>query len=128
MQAPAEPSLETIDVDNLLRKSANHFKQKDWQSVLQITSRVLSIDPANVIAYANRSAAFSYMGKLDDAVEEADKALSINSKFGLAYNNRGYALELMGKTIDAIVDYRLGCLYNSKTACDNYFRLEPKLR
>jgi tetratricopeptide (TPR) repeat protein len=127
-QTLVENSQKTGTIDNLLRKSASHFKQKDWQSVLRITARVLSIDPANVIAYANRSAAYSYMGQLDDAMKEADKAIAMNSKFGLAYNNRGYALELMGKTIDAVVDYRLGCLYTSKTACDNYHRLEPTLR
>ena len=124
----AEHIEKTGEVDNLLRKSATFFKQKDWQSVLQITGKVLSIDPGNFIAYANRSAAYSYMGQLDDAVKEAEKAIAMNSKFGLAYNNRGYALELMGKTIDAMVDYRLGCLYNSNTACDNYLRLEPTLR
>ena len=115
-------------IDLLLRKSGEAYRDNDWEAVMRLTSLVIEKEPENVQAYTARAAAFSQTGQLQEAIADCNAAIQINPNYGLAYNNRGYALEKMGQREDALVDYRVGCLLGADLSCRNHTRLESVLR
>jgi tetratricopeptide (TPR) repeat protein/DNA-binding transcriptional MerR regulator len=112
--------LEQESVDMLMKQSRESFRQRDWDAVILATTRVLQQDPANVIAYVTRSAAYSQKRMFTDAISDCDAALKIDPGYALAYNNRGYAWEQLEKNETAIADYKQACSLGLKLGCKNY--------
>lgn len=111
-------------IKNMLDESKTAFRKKQWERVVELTSKVLELDPERAVAYTNRAGAFFYMGLYEEAIADCDKAIRINPDFGLAYNNRGAALEGMGNPDEALQEYASGCKLGNLLACQNYDRLK----
>lgn len=107
----------------LLAKSYSSFLAKDWWAVEQITSKVLTMDPENAVAYVNRSGARSKLGRLTNALADSSKAIRLKPELGIAYNNKGYAHELLGETGRASENYQRACKLGIQQSCTDYERM-----
>ncbi|MBW2066438.1 MAG: tetratricopeptide repeat protein [Deltaproteobacteria bacterium] len=114
-------------INRLLEESKMAFRKKQWQRVVELTSKALELGPESAVAYTNRAGAFFYMGRYEEAIEECNRAISINHSFGLAYNNKGAALEGMGDLSEAIREYDYGCRLGEDLACQNAIRLKAEV-
>ena len=112
--------LEKDSIDKLKKQSRESFRKGDWDAVILGTTDILKQDPANVIAYVTRSAAYSQKKMFTDAISDCDAALKIDPGYALAYNNRGYAWEQLKKTETAKQDYKQACSLGLKLGCKNY--------
>lgn len=114
----------TIDeVKELLNRSYEKFRNKDWKAVEQISTRAISLDPANAMAYVNRSGARAELGLLSPALDDCNRAIQLNPGLGLAHNNCGYTYELMGRAKQAELEYQQACNLGVKASCKDYHRI-----
>jgi len=111
------------EVKELLNRSYQKFKEKDWRAVEEISTRAISLDPGNAMAYVNRSGARAELGMLNNALSDCNRAIQLNPGLGLAHNNCGYTYELLGQAKQAEVAYLQACNLGVKKSCRDYFRL-----
>ena len=95
------------------------FNQKNWGSVIALTSEVIKFAPNNADAYITRSGAYANLGNLDDALVDIDKGVKLNPNDPIAYNNRGYIYELKKNKSQAILQYEIACSLKSELGCRN---------
>ena len=100
------------------------FSQKDWVSVIAITTEIIRIDPKNSDAFISRSGAYANTGKLDDALSDVDVAIRLSPNEPAGYNNRGFIFELQKSTNRAILQYEIACSLNFQIGCSNLKRLK----
>jgi tetratricopeptide (TPR) repeat protein len=100
------------------------FSQKDWVSVIAITTEIIRMDPKNSDAFISRSGAYANTGKLDDALSDVDVAIRLNPNEPAGYNNRGFIFELQKNTNRAILQYEIACSLNFQIGCSNLKRLK----
>jgi tetratricopeptide (TPR) repeat protein len=110
------------NTNELIKQSALSFQKGDWNSVIDITSQALFLNPKSEIAYTNRAGAYANKGMPQEALADCNKAIAINPDYGLAYNNRGYTYELLGQIKQARSDYKIGCNLGITRACENLER------
>jgi tetratricopeptide (TPR) repeat protein len=80
-----------------LRSLGNdHFVKGEFAVAETIYSDILlKFDKDLAIIYTNRSAARLSLGKVDDALEDAQKAIDIDRKWIKAYYRKASALEIL---------------------------------
>ena len=113
----------TDEVRELLNRTNEKFRAKDWKAVEQISTRAISIDPSNAMAYVNRSGARAELGLLSPALEDCNRAIQLNPGLGVAHNNCGYTYELMGRAKQAELEYQQACNLGVKESCKDYHRI-----
>ena len=111
------------EVKELLNRSFQKFKEKDWRGVESMSTKAISLDPGNAMAYVNRSGARAELGLLSTALDDCNRAIQLNPGLGIAHNNCGYTYELLGQTKQAEVAYQQACNLGYKQSCRDYFRL-----
>ena len=111
------------EVKELLNRSYEKFRQKDWKAVEQISTRAISLDPSNAMAYVNRSGARAELGLLSTALDDCNRAIQLNPGLGVAHNNCGYTYELMGRLKQAELEYQQACNLGVKQSCKDYHRI-----
>ena len=102
--------------------------QKSYESVVSgnvseaiiSASVAITLDPAAINAYINRSWAYSKKGLFDKAIQDCNKALELDPKNALAYNNRGLAFQGGGDLDKAKSDYQQACQLGFEVGCKNY--------
>jgi len=115
-------------VNELLDRSFEKFKQKDWVAVEDISTRTLKLDPGNEIAYVNRAGARAELGLFSPALADCYRAMEINPDQGLAHNNCAYTYERMGQTDLAIHSYKEACDLGVTQSCQDYTRMSSLQR
>jgi len=113
-------------IANLVAQSYTAFSQKNWNNVVKLSDEILSYDPNNLTALANRAGAFAESGELTRALDDCNKALSIDNNYALAHHNKGYVYELMGQTDKAVLEYQLSCGNNIAASCAEHRRLTQR--
>lgn len=73
----------------------------DLERAIKLYSQSLEVMPT-AEAYTFRGWAYSYMGRIDDAVAECHKAIAIDPDFGNPYNDIGAYLMAKGELDEAI--------------------------
>ena len=111
------------EVKELLNRSYEKFKVKDWSAVEQMSTRAISLDPSNAMAYVNRAGARAELGLLSTALDDCNRAIQLNPGLGLAHNNCGYTYELMGRAKQAELEYQQACNLGIKQSCKDYHRI-----
>jgi tetratricopeptide (TPR) repeat protein len=89
------------------------FAKGDFALATENFTLAINLDPNNHVYYANRSAALLKMAKLDDALDDADRAIKINPLYAKGHLRKGQALAIIGR-IDLAV-----------TAMEEAVRLDP---
>ena len=116
------------DTADLVKKKNSEaveaFTQKNWTSVISITTEIINIDPKNSDAYISRSGAYANTGKLDNALSDVDTAIRLSPNEPAGYNNRGFIYELQKNKNQAILQYEIACSLNFQLGCSNFKRLK----
>ena len=63
----------------------------------------INLDPNNHVYYANRSAALLKMGKLEDALDDADRAIKLNRLYAKGHYRKGQALAVIGRSVLSVL-------------------------
>jgi len=113
-------------VANLVAQSYTAFAGKNWKQVIQLSDEILSVDPGNLTALANRAGALAETGQLTRALDDCNKAISIDNDYALAHHNKGYIYELMGQVDKAIMEYQFSCGKNISASCSEHRRLTQR--
>jgi len=74
-----EPMNESNLVEMIKQQGNQCFKDKDYDSAIELYSKALSIDNKHVIILANRSLAYAHLRQWYNALSDAENALNIES-------------------------------------------------
>ena len=85
----------------LWREGTSRLLQGDLDEAVALFTLSLEEEPS-AEAYTFRGWAFSFQGRLDDAIEECRKAIATDPGFGNPYNDIGCYLVEMGRGEEAI--------------------------
>lgn len=77
----------------------------DWQTVIQIASKRIELDPLYGYAYNNRAIAYLSSGKPQKAVEDFRKAIDLKLESASDYCNLGVAYAALGDYQQALAAY-----------------------
>ena len=100
----------------LCTKGQNHHLRGDLNRAIELYTKSLGLYPT-AEAYTFRGWAYSFQGRVDEAIEECKKAIAVDPTFGNPYNDIGSYLVTKGKLDEAV-----GWLERAKTAP----RYEPR--
>lgn len=89
----------------------NAFEEGRMQDAVDAFTRALKAQPKNDEVLAYRAAAYVALGKLDDALADAEEAIKLESAFSLAWNTRGYLRWMRGDFKGAVSDYTAAIAY-----------------
>jgi tetratricopeptide (TPR) repeat protein len=78
--------------------------KQDWAKAVSLFGKAIKTQPENIEAYVGRSAAYLNMGKLDEALADADNAVKLNPKSALAYGQKAIVEKMLGQDEAAIND------------------------
>lgn len=85
------------------------FAKGNFALAAESFTLAINLDPNNHVYYANRSAALLKMGKLEDALDDADRAIKLNRFYAKAHYRKGQALAVIGRFFSVFRDL-LSCL------------------
>lgn len=100
----------------LWMKAQKHHARGNFERAIKLYSESIGICPT-AEAYTFRGWAYSFQGRLDEAIEECKKAIEVDPTFGNPYNDIGSYLVTKGK-LDEAIEW----LEKAKTAA----RYEPR--
>ena len=78
-----------------------HQMQGDLEHAIELYTKSLELYPT-AEAYTFRGWAYSFQGRIKEAIEECKKAIAVDPTFGNPYNDIGSYLVKMGKLDEAI--------------------------
>ena len=111
-------------IDSLLKQSLQAFNNKQWQTLIDLSNKVLALDPKMVNALTNRAAAYTELSLYGLALKDCNAVLEADPKNALAINNRGYVYEKMGDKQNAVTDYQNACALGVQLSCKEAARLK----
>ncbi|MFV2058457.1 MAG: M48 family metalloprotease, partial [Thiohalomonadales bacterium] len=91
-----------VAVQTLLDSTYEKFAEEDWEAVISISTKVLDLQPYNVVALVNRAGALAEKGRLRESLQDSNTAIKIDPNYAIAYHNKGYVYELMEKYTNSI--------------------------
>jgi tetratricopeptide (TPR) repeat protein len=115
--------LPSEEIDVLLIKSSECFTSGEYDEVITICSRVITLEPNNVTAFTHRCGAEANLGLLKEAKADCLRSIELNPDYATAYNNYGYVLEREGNIKEAAIYYEMSCGLGCKLSCKNQERL-----
>lgn len=99
---------EEIKASNMKDEGNDLMKQNKYEEAIEKYTEAIDIVP-NAIYHCNRAAAYSKVGRHDDAVADAKSALRLDSGYSKAYARMGFAYLNMNKYHDAEEAYANAC-------------------
>jgi tetratricopeptide (TPR) repeat protein len=73
------------------------FAKGEFLLAVEHFTLAINLDPTNHVYHANRSAALLKMCRLEDALEDADRAIKINPLYAKGHFRKGQALAVIGR-------------------------------
>lgn len=73
---------------------------------IELYTRAIKLDPKYFDAYNNRSAVFSALGRLDEALSDCSKVIELNPDYMPAYANRGRIFQSKNQHDKAVEDFK----------------------
>ncbi|WP_455204764.1 tetratricopeptide repeat protein [Kaarinaea lacus] len=119
----ASPQSSSQSLQSLLDESLQRFQNQEWQTVIELSDKILALDPNATTALTNRAVAHTELGDYEAALQDCNLAININPDDPLAYNNRGYIYEKMQRIQEAVGDYQSACDLGIELSCKEVKRL-----
>ena len=91
--------------EKLWEKALEARSRRDWDSVVNFLTEVISVDPNRAEAYRLRGYAYVQKGDHDRALADYDRAVELEPKKALGYSHRGGVHEKKGDYDHALADY-----------------------
>ena len=85
----------------LWQEGTNRLMAGEWDEAVSLFTRSLELQPT-AEAYTFRGWAYSFAGRVEDAIEECRKAIATDPSFGNPYNDIGCYLMEQGKLDEAV--------------------------
>jgi len=85
----------------LWMKGQRHHLRGDFNRAIELYTKSLALYPT-AEAYTFRGWAYSFQGRLDEAIDECKKAIAVDQTFGNPYNDIGSYLVKKGMLDEAI--------------------------
>jgi len=108
---------EQDDIPKLLTQSLQAFNSKQWQTLVDLSNKILAIDSTTVNALTNRAAAYTELNMYGLALKDCNTVIKMDANNALAFNNRGYVYEKMGDMQNAVADYQTACNLGVALSC-----------
>jgi tetratricopeptide (TPR) repeat protein len=124
LASPQTNASQTSSIEDLLDQSLQMFQNKQWENLIELSNKILSINPNAMSALTNRAAANTELGLFAAALADCNMAVRIDPDNPLAINNRGYVYEKMGDFQNAIMDYEHACTLGVDLSCKEAKRLK----
>jgi len=99
------PNLSEFEAWEWGNKGISFHSLGRYQEAIECYSKVLSIDPQNVVAWSNKGCSYNLLGQYQKALECYDKALVLDPQNAGAWNNKGDSLGFLGRYREAIDCY-----------------------
>src|SRR5215470_4562333 len=85
----------------LLRQAYEHQMNKELDDAVELYKQSIAAHPT-AEAYTFLGWTYSWMGRIDDAIAECQKAIEVDPTFGNPYNDIGSYLMIKGEVDEAI--------------------------
>eukprot|EP00949_MAST-11_sp_MAST-11-sp1_P004740 g4740.t1 len=89
-----------------------HFKRGEFPMAIKCYTRVIALNPRNVIAYSNRAMAHLRMNNYEKAEDDCDSALKLQSDHLKSWLRRGTARNALGRHRAALRDFETAMRLN----------------
>lgn len=89
----------------LCREAYEVYWEKDWDKVVELSTRAIKRNPDLPWAYSQRGYAHAQNGRHELAMDDLNMAIELDPEFGAAFFNRGVLHDMLGKPELAIADY-----------------------
>jgi len=108
--APATSTTESskAEAETLKGKGNEAMKKKDYNAAVDFYTQALNQIPLNPIYLSNRAAAYSGMGKHEEAKNDAEMAVAADPKYSKAWSRLGLAKYVLGDAQGAMEAYKAG--------------------
>ena len=97
----------------------SQMANRDYRSAFESYTSALELSPVGPqshVYYANRAAAFCYLERYEDAVEDAKMAISLNPKYGKAYARLGLSKYFLNDMVGSVKAYKISLKYDPDNA------------
>lgn len=86
--AASTSSNDTVEADKLKAKGNTLMGQKQYDEAIEQYTAAIKLSP-NPVYYSNRAAAFSALGKHEQAAEDAQRAIDLDPNFAKGFSRLG---------------------------------------
>ncbi len=98
-------AVNTTEVALKLREQGTSLlRQSQYQAAVDALTRSLNLNPRDHVAYNERGAAYTWLGKDAEAIGDFTRAIRLDKQFAVAYRNRGSAYLRQGQPQEAVDD------------------------
>ncbi|MFH1112468.1 MAG: tetratricopeptide repeat protein [Pseudomonadota bacterium] len=98
------PDLAKKKPESGMAQAKSAMAKQDWKGAVSLFDKVIKTNPKDIDAHVGRSAAYLNLGKLDDALADADNAVKLNPKNALAYGQKAIVEKMLGQDEAAVND------------------------
>jgi small glutamine-rich tetratricopeptide repeat-containing protein alpha len=105
---PTSNARDKAAAEDAKTKGNQAMAAKNYQAAIDAYGEAIAKDDANPVYYSNRAAAYSQMGKQDEAIADAQKAAEVDPAFSKAYSRLGHAYYCAGKFAESVEAYEKG--------------------
>jgi tetratricopeptide (TPR) repeat protein len=116
-----------LNTDKLLIQAQKEFALQRYDSVIDISTRVIVSDSNNAEAYSNRCGARAMKHLYSEAYNDCIKAIDLAPRAPMGYNNLGWVVEQQGNIDEALSHYNKSCELKNSLGCRNYNRLQTEI-
>ena len=112
----------------LLAKSGEELAAQSADSIIDATSRLISLDIHKKEAYSRRCGAHVVKGMLEEAYPDCSEAILLDPDNAGNYISLGVVFEQQGDLESALLNYRISCELKNATGCQSIVRLDAEKR
>ena len=99
-----DQAIQDLSATEWYRKGLTAMRTGNYNEAISAYTKAVRLDPQYVLAYIDRSFAYSRLGNFQQVFENANKAIELDSRNARAYVNRGFAHSKLGHYQQAIED------------------------
>ena len=100
-----DQAIQDLSATEWYRKGLTAMRTGNYNEAISAYTKAVRLDPQYVLAYIDRSFAYSKLGNFQQVFENANTAIELDPKYALAYYYRGTAYAKLGKKDHAASDY-----------------------
>lgn len=104
-------------------KSKAALNKGQYEEAVSTATNIIELVSNNVDALIIRGAAFTSLGRIDEAIADHERAVALAPQNGFAYNGLGIALEKKGSVALAQLNFEMSCQLGVEPGCQNAVRL-----
>jgi tetratricopeptide (TPR) repeat protein len=109
-----DQAIQDLSATEWYRKGLTAMRTGNYNEAISAYTKAVRLDPQYVLAYIDRSFAYSRLGNFQQVFENANKAIELDPRNARAYVNRGFAHSKLGHYQQAIEDANKAVELNPK--------------